>query len=147
MRSAPRFPLGIVDLSVRDPVDRDPVDRLPRQMHPRTQAALRRCLELHVAAMATRCVAGDRQAETDAPGRRIAGRIEPDEWPKHPSPVGSRNAGSVVVDEDIDAVLHDHPGEPDMAAVAARIAEQVAQAAAQGIGPDRHHIFGRRNNG
>ena len=78
-----------------------------RQVDAGAQAALRRGFEPDVAAMAARHVAGDRQAEADAAGRRVARRIEADERPEHAIPIGRRDAGSVVVDQDVDPVGDD----------------------------------------
>ena len=108
-----------------------------RQMNPGAQTALRRCLEPHVAAMAARHVAGDRQAKADATGRRVARRIEPHERPEHACPIGRRDAGPIVIDQNIDPVRYGDPGQPDMTPVAARIANQIGQAAAQRIRPNR----------
>ena len=77
----------------------------PRQVDAGAQAAIGRGFQPDVAAMAARHVARDRQAEPDAAGRRIARRVEPDERPEHALAVRRRDAGPVIVDQDIDPVL------------------------------------------
>ena len=63
------------------------------EVDPGAQAALRRGLEPDVAAVAARHVAGDRQAETDASGRRVARGIEPYERPKNAVPSRALSLG------------------------------------------------------
>jgi len=48
-------------------------------VHPGAQAALRRGFEAHIAAMAARHIARDRQAEADPAGRRVARGVEANE--------------------------------------------------------------------
>src|SRR5579863_6557543 len=55
-----------------------------RQVDAGAQAAMRRIFQPDVAAMAARHVAGDREAEPDAAGRRVARWVEPDERLEHP---------------------------------------------------------------
>jgi len=52
-------------------------------------------------------------------------------------------SGSVVIDQDVDTIGDRYAGQPDMAAMAARIADQVHKASSQRVRPHRHHAFGR----
>ena len=79
-------------------------------MHPRTQAALGRRLQPDVATMTARHVARYGQAKADAAGQWVARRIEADERPEHAGSISRRDAGSVVIDQDIDPVRCDNPG-------------------------------------
>ena len=74
--------------------------------------------------MPARHVAGDRQTETDPAGRRVARRLEPHERTKHPVAVGRWNPGPVIVNQDVDAVVARRRRQPDMAAVAPRVADR-----------------------
>ena len=67
------------------------------------QAALRRCFECDIAAVAARHVAGDRQTEADPAGRRVARRIETGERAEDTVALGRRDARPVIVDQDVDA--------------------------------------------
>ena len=87
----------------------DLTKRLPRQMDPGAQPAPGRGLQPDVPAMAARHVAGDGQAEADAAGQRVARCIEPDERPEHAGSISRRDAGSVVIDQDIDPIRCDDP--------------------------------------
>ena len=97
--------------------------------------------------MAARHVARDRQAEPDAAGRLIARRVEPDERPEHPFAFRLGNAGPVIVDQDIDPVIGRRRRQPDMLSVAARIGDQIAEAAPQRVRPDRQYQFGAGHDG
>ena len=55
--------------------------------------------------MAARHVAGDRQPEPDAAGRGIARRVEANERPEHSAAFGRQDAGTVVIDQDVDTVV------------------------------------------
>src|SRR5215472_1729511 len=115
-------------------------------MHASAQTALRGSLEPDVAAVAARHIAGDRQAETDAPGRRIARCIEPDESPKYPLPFGLWNSRPVVVNEEVKPVGDSDPGEPDVAAVAPGVADQITEATPERVWSDRNHVFRLRGD-
>jgi len=53
---------------------------------------------------------------------------------------------SVVIDQDIDTVRCDDPGQPDVVCVTACIDDQIAEATAQRIRPNRHHKFERQGD-
>src|ERR671924_1984087 len=97
-------------------------------MHPGAQATSRRGFEPDVAAVAARHVAGDRQAETDAPGGRVARSIEADERPEHAVAVGRRDPRTVVIDENIYPVGDSDTGQPDLTTIPARVADQIGKA-------------------
>ena len=61
------------------------------------------------AAVTARYVAGDGQAKADAAGQRVARCVEPDKRPEHAGSIGRRNAGSIVIDQDVDPVRNDDP--------------------------------------
>src|SRR5215469_12514640 len=111
-------------------------------MNAGAQTALRRILKRDLAAVTARHVAGNRQAETDSSGRRIAGGIEPDECAERAIPICYRYPGSVVINQDIDSVSGHDRSQPDVAAVAACIIDQVTYATTQGVGSHQHHEFG-----
>src|SRR5438105_6342910 len=71
-------------------------DRSAWQVHAGAQAALRRGFEAHIAAMAARPVARDRQAEANPAGRGVARGVEADEWVKHPLAFSRRDARRVT---------------------------------------------------
>src|SRR6185312_3286776 len=96
-----------------------------RQMQPGAQPALRRGLEGEVAAMAARHVARDGEAEPDAASGGVARGVEPEERAEDRLALLGRDAGSIVVDHDVDGAAPGQRGQPDMAAVAAGVADQI----------------------
>ena len=96
---------------------------------------MRRGFEPDVAAVAARHIARDRQAEPDAAGRRVARGIEADEGLEHPLAFAGRDAGPVIVDQDVDAVLDRRRSTARHAAITAGIGDQVGEAAAQRVRP------------
>src|SRR5438105_15673217 len=89
-------------------------DRSARQVHASAQAAVWRGFEAHIAAMAARHIARDRQAEANPAGRRIARGVEADERVKHPLAFSRRDARPVIVDQDGDPVLAGQDPGPDL---------------------------------
>src|SRR4029077_1409078 len=98
---------------------------LLREVDAHAQPALRRILEGDGAAVAQRHVARDGEPQSDAAALRTTRGVEAEERPEYVLAPMRGNAGPVVVDQDIDAVLHRHRGDPDMAAVAQRIRDQI----------------------
>src|SRR4029077_13708103 len=90
-----------------------------------------------------RHVAGDGQAETDPPGRRVPRRIEANKGSKCAIPVRGTNPRSIIVDQDVDAIGDRDASEPDVVAMAAGVADQIAKAPSQSVWSHRHQVFGR----
>src|SRR6185437_10886763 len=104
------------------------------------QASLGRILERDLAALAAGEVARDRQAETQLAAARVARGIEAEERPKHRIALRLRNARPVIIDENVEAVAQLDPGHPDMLAVAARIADEIGDAAPRRVGAQQQNI-------
>src|SRR4051794_30007899 len=104
-------------------------------MHAGAQSTQWRRLETDVSAVAARHVARDRQAEPDASGRLIARRVEPDERAEYALAFRLGNAGSIIVDQNVDSVIGRHRRQPDVPSIAARVCDQVAETAPQRIRP------------
>src|ERR1700722_20187286 len=88
--------------------------------------------------MAARHVARDRQPEPDAAGGRVARGIQPEERLENMIAFARRDARPVIVHQNVDTVLYRTARQPDMAAVTRAVGDQVAEAAAQRIRPDRY---------
>src|SRR5262245_42843995 len=90
--------------------------------------------ELDVAAMVAHDAAGDGEAEADAARFALAGILEPVE--RHEDLLGElgRDAGSVILDHDVDRVLSLGDRYPRTLAIAHRILDQVADGAPERIG-------------
>src|SRR5713101_1502330 len=89
-------------------------------MQPRAETALRRGFERQIAAMAACDVARDGEPETNPAGGDVARRVEPEERAKYRFALLRRDAGTVVVDHDVDAAAAGQRGQRDRSSVAPR---------------------------
>src|SRR6185437_16771613 len=80
-----------------------------------------------------RDVARDGEAEPDPAGGRVARGIEAEEGAEDVLALGRRDARTVIVDEHVDALGDRQRRHPDVTAVAPRIAQEIADAAAHRI--------------
>ena len=106
-------------------------------MQPGAQPALRRGFEPQIAALAVHEVARDGEAEAEPARVGVARRVEAVKGAEHVLALLFGDAGSVVVDQDVESVARLDPRDPDMAAVAPRIADKVREAAPRRVGPQQ----------
>src|SRR5437667_11290997 len=96
--------------------------------------------------MTARHVASDRQAKTDASGRRVARGIEPYKRAERAVPIRRRDPGSVVIDHNVDPVCDLDGGKTDIGAMPVRVADQIATRPLQSIRAYRNNLVGRTGN-
>src|SRR4029077_20755091 len=127
-RRAPYFSLLFVWKTPRN---------LNRHAHIGAQAAERRIAERDVAAVRTRNVAGNGEAETGAALILIACVVQSQERLEHVVAHRRRNPRTVVVSGDIDPAVVAMAGDRHRRAVAAGIGHEIGEAALEGRWPHR----------
>ena len=83
------------------------------------------------------------ETEADSSRRRVPRGVEADKRPKRTIPVRGPDPRPVIVDQDVDTIGDRYASQPDMVAMAARVADQIAKASPQRIRSHRHHVFER----